>query len=175
MVRRQAVRDALMQAGLPETRADRIAKECKGSLTAAFMMLATGLDEPLPWTLGVNARRLAPWCLRGNGSRVIRKIVKPSQSWQISLKKNWKRHWRHGVVQLARSFNEEVSWIGWAGILHGNCRPRPLTSHCGIDLWNSSRKYYKRLTRKSNLSLMIVGLQRFAVNSIPIRMHFVPD
>jgi hypothetical protein len=64
-VRRAELRKALVDMGLPQQRADRIAEECKGSLTGALWMVGRGPDTPLPWTIGSSAAELLPLMLVG--------------------------------------------------------------------------------------------------------------
>lgn len=62
-VRRQSISDSLRSSGMFETQAERISRECKGSLSAALMMMSEGPDEPLEWTKPGIARALAPLVL----------------------------------------------------------------------------------------------------------------
>lgn len=64
-VRREACRKALEAMKVPPMRADRIARESKGSLTALLWMLAQEPDAPLPWTVGAAAFELTPLVFAG--------------------------------------------------------------------------------------------------------------
>ena len=64
-IKRAACQDALIGSGANERRAQRIARECKGSLTAALWMAARGPDTALPWTDGQAAVELVPLLLAG--------------------------------------------------------------------------------------------------------------
>jgi hypothetical protein len=67
-VRRNSCEQALSNMGLPLWRAQRIAQESKGSLTAIFWMIDEEHDISLPWTIGAGAMELVPLVLAGQWS-----------------------------------------------------------------------------------------------------------
>jgi hypothetical protein len=64
-VRRRSCEEALKAAGLPTQRAEKVAQECKGSLTALLWMISGSQGTVLPWTTGRAASDLAPLVLAG--------------------------------------------------------------------------------------------------------------
>jgi len=110
-IKRQSVQEALIKVGVPEMGADRVARECKGSVTAALLMLA-GSDEPLPWSVGPIGKRLSPLVL--------------AAQWEAGREKD-----REAIARLAATDIKDVD-----ALVADWCRPTgPLVKRSGILDW----------------------------------------
>jgi hypothetical protein len=189
-IKRDSCKSTLEAIGMLPARADRIARESKGSLTALLWMVSQVSDTPLPWTVGVPAFELAPLVLAGQWAadneidkaaiaelcgRPYSEIERTLAEWQApqgplvrrSMIWDW-RAWDFAWATLASQMNEDRKRRFAKVVTEVLATPDPRFSLPAKDRWASNVKG-KVHPHSAQLRAGIVGsLVQFALNDAAV-------